>query len=267
MALPSAACGSRDFFHEVAIVDRRFLLIPAIDLMNGQCVRLKRGKAEEKTVYSDNPAEMARSFEMCGAKRIHIVDLDGAFEGKPRNLEAIQAIRRRVGVVLEVGGGIRDESQLDKLLKIGVDYAILGTQAAEDPKFLETALRKHGERIVVGLDAKDGKIATRGWTRVANLDALAWAKELERAGVRTLIYTDIATDGTLQGPNLAAQREMAQAVGMDVIASGGIGSLGDVHALAGLGAPNLIGAIAGKAIYDGKIDLKAAIESLSALPG
>jgi len=242
---------------------RPFLLIPAIDLMNGQCVRLTHGRAEQKTVYSDNPAEMARSFEMAGARRIHVVDLDGAFRGSPANHPSIAAIRRRVQAPLEVGGGIRSLEDLQTLFALGVDYAILGTTAVEDPVFLRSALDTYGEKIIVGIDARDGKVAVRGWVQVKELDALEFARQLDAAGVRSIIYTDIATDGALTGPNLNAQRAMAESVSMDVIASGGIAAAGDVQALASLPCDNLIGAITGKAIYDGRMDLAQTLQWLA----
>ncbi len=239
-----------------------FKLIPAIDLMDGQCVRLTHGQADQKTVYSDNPAEMARSFEMAGAQRVHLVDLDGAFKGSPANLESIKAIRERVKVELEVGGGIRTAQDLDALFSIGVDYCILGTKAVEDADFLKQALAKYGPKIIVGLDARDGKVAVRGWVQVKELDALDFARQLDQLGVKSIIYTDIATDGALTGPNLAAQQQMAEAVGMSIIASGGIASLEDIIALASLPCANLIGAITGKAIYDGRIDLAESLRAI-----
>lgn len=240
----------------------RFELIPAIDLMNGQCVRLMHGKAEQKTVYSDDPARMAVTFEEAGANCIHVVDLDGAFRGTPANLEAIRAIRGAVRARIEVGGGIRNAQTLKTLFDLGVDYCILGTQAVEVPEFLKQSLKEHGERIVVGIDAKDGKVAVRGWVQTRELDALEFAAQLESLGVRTIIYTDIATDGALTGPNLSAQQKMADTVQLSVIASGGIASREDVIALASLPCANLIGAITGKAVYDGRINLRETIELL-----
>jgi phosphoribosylformimino-5-aminoimidazole carboxamide ribotide isomerase len=243
-------------------MNRSFELIPAIDLMDGKCVRLTRGKAELKTVYSDNPAEMALSFERAGAHRIHLVDLDGAFGGVLANLESIKAIRNQVKVKIEVGGGIRSEADLEALFGIGVDYCILGTKAVEDSPFLQSALRHYGEKIIVGIDAHNGKVAIRGWVQVHDITAIDFARQMYELGVKTIIYTDIATDGALGGPNLAAQKLMADSVNLSVIASGGIASIEDVKALASLDCPNLIGAITGKAIYDGRINLAEAIASL-----
>ncbi|MCX7014393.1 MAG: 1-(5-phosphoribosyl)-5-[(5-phosphoribosylamino)methylideneamino]imidazole-4-carboxamide isomerase [Candidatus Sumerlaeota bacterium] len=241
---------------------RDFLLIPAIDLMDGHCVRLQRGRADQRSVYSDNPPEMARSFELSGAKRLHIVDLDGAFSGKPRNLEAIRSIRERVGAVLEVGGGLRTAKDVETLFDLGVEYAVLGTRVVESPEFLEEMIGRFGQRIIVSVDAHDGKVAVRGWVEVRDLQALEFAQRLESAGVGAIVYTDIATDGTLQGPNLVAQRSMAEQVGMSVIASGGVSCLDDVLALAAIPRENLIGTIVGKALYDGKLNLAEALAAL-----
>jgi phosphoribosylformimino-5-aminoimidazole carboxamide ribotide isomerase len=243
-------------------VGDRFQLIPAIDLMDGQCVRLTQGRADKKQVYSDNPPEMARSFEMAGAKRLHVVDLDGAFLGKPVNLEAIKGIRDRVGLKIQAGGGMRSIRELETILGLGVDWAIVGTLAAEDPSFVKEAVSRFGDRIIVGIDARQGKVATRGWVEARDLDALQWAGELEKLGVKSIIYTDIDSDGSLAGPNLEAQTAMAFRTGMIVLASGGVASIEDVRALAALPFENLRGVIVGKAIYTGKIDLPSALETL-----
>ncbi len=243
-----------------------FLLIPAIDLMDGQCVRLTHGRADQKTIYSDNPPEMARSFEISGAARIHIVDLDGAFRGALANLDAIRDIRERVKCTLEVGGGLRSEDDLERLFNLGIDYCILGTKAVEDAAFLKSALKRYGDKIIVGIDAHDGKVAVRGWVQVKDLDALEFARQLDELGVRTIIYTDIATDGALSGPNLAAQQKMAETVNMAIIASGGVASPDDVLALAEIDCPNLIGAIAGKSIYDGRLNVAETIRQLNGNP-
>lgn len=244
------------------MANRDFQLIPAIDLMDGQCVRLTHGRAEQKSVYSDNPPEMARSFELSGAQRLHIVDLDGAFQGRPCNLETVRSIRERVGMKIQVGGGLRTAEDLEAVFALGVDYAIVGTRAVEDPRFLKSMLDRFGDKIVVSVDARDGKVAVRGWVEISDLQALDWAKKLEDLGVQTIVYTDIAADGALSGPNLEAQRAMAEHVKMSVIASGGIASAQDVLALAMIPCQNLTGAIAGKALYNGKLDLAEVLESL-----
>ena len=240
----------------------RFQLIPAIDLMDGQCVRLTQGRADKKQVYSGNPPEMARSFDMAGAKRLHVVDLDGAFLGKPVNLEAIEGIRERVGMRIQLGGGLRTIQELETVLGLGVDWAIIGTRAAEDPSFVKEAIARFADRIIVGIDARAGKVATRGWVETRDLDAIEWAEDLEALGVQSIIYTDIDTDGSFTGPNLDSQMAMASRVNMSILASGGVASMVDVRALADLPLDNLRGVIVGKAIYAGKVDLSAAIDEL-----
>lgn len=239
-----------------------FLPIPAIDLMGGQVVRLRRGAAAEKTVYSDNPVAVARDFEAAGARRLHIVDLDGAFKGEPANLAVIESIRNAVGLEIEVGGGLRTRAAVERLLKTGVNYAILGTSALRDRDLLDELAFDFGDQLIVGIDARDGKVAVEGWVETSTLPVLDFARELENIGIGTVIHTDIDTDGMLTGPNTAALARLADATIMEVIASGGVSSLADLDALRALRRPNLIGAIIGRAIYDRKIDLREAIARL-----
>jgi phosphoribosylformimino-5-aminoimidazole carboxamide ribotide isomerase len=232
-------------------------MIPAIDLKGGKCVRLLQGREEDVTVYSDDPVATAQRWEDAGAKLIHLVDLDGAFTGEQKNLEAVRAIRLAVRCPLELGGGIRDMSRIDMLLSMGIDRVILGTVAAEDPELVKKACAKHPGRIIVGIDAKDGKVAVKGWVEVTSHEATAFAKTMEQHGAAGIVYTDILRDGMLSGPNVEATGALADAVNIPVIASGGIKSLDDVRNL--LAAGNIWGAITGKAIYSGSLDIHEAI--------
>lgn len=233
------------------------LIIPAIDLKGGLCVRLLQGRMEDSTVYSDDPAATAKRWASCGAKLIHIVDLDGAVSGTQRNLEAIKAIRGAVGTELEVGGGIRDSNRIELLLSLGIDRVILGTAAIEKPELLRDAGRRFPGRVLAGIDARDGYVAVKGWKETTARRALDFAQEAESAGAAGIIYTDISRDGMLTGPNIEATREIAGAVRIPVIASGGISSIDDIKKL--LGIKGLWGAITGKAIYSGTLDLREAI--------
>jgi len=227
------------------------LLYPAIDLMDGQVVRLERGEAARKTVYGSDPVAVAKRWEAAGADWIHLVDLDAAFGGKSRNLEVVRAIAGAVSIPCELGGGMRDEASIREGLASGVRRVIVGTKAAE-PGFLAEASAAFGpSRLAVGIDAKEGRVAVKGWVETMELTALDLAREVLRAGIRTIIYTDIATDGMLAGPNLEAMREMASAVPCDLIASGGVSGPDDVRALAGI--PGLHGVIIGRALYEGRM--------------
>jgi len=227
------------------------LLYPAIDLMDGQVVRLERGKAARKTVYGSDPVAVAKRWEAAGADWIHLVDLDAAFGGKSRNLEVVRAIAGAVSIPCELGGGMRDEASIREGLASGVRRVIVGTKAAE-PGFLAEASAAFGpSRLAVGIDAKEGRVAVKGWVETMELTALDLAREVLRAGIRTIIYTDIATDGMLAGPNLDAMRDMASAVPCDLIASGGVSGPDDVRALAGI--PGLHGVIIGRALYEGRM--------------
>jgi phosphoribosylformimino-5-aminoimidazole carboxamide ribotide isomerase len=240
-----------------------FLPIPAIDLMSGQVVRLSRGRAEAKTVYSDDPVAVARSFEAAGARRLHVVDLDGAFSGKSTNLEVVKKIRSSIGIEIELGGGLRTEEAIEQVLDAGINYAIVGTGALRDRKLVERLARRHGERLIVGIDAKEGKVAVEGWVETSDLNAIDFARELEQLGLGTVIATDIATDGMMTGPNLESLAQLADQVKMKVIASGGIRHTGDLLACRDLGRPNLIGAITGRAIYEKTLDLAEAVARLA----
>lgn len=234
------------------------LVIPAIDLRGGKCVRLLQGRAEDETVYSHDPASTARRWRDLGAELIHLVDLDGAFTGEQKNLEAVKAIRRAVDIPLELGGGIRDIDRVSMLVGLGIDRVILGTVAAERPELVGEAAGKYPGKVLVGIDARDGRVAVKGWTEVTDHDATGFAREMESLGAAGIIYTDISRDGMLSGPNIEATASIVRAVGVPVIASGGVSSMDDIRNL--LGIEGLWGAITGKAIYSGSLDLREAIE-------
>lgn len=230
------------------------ILLPAIDLMSGEVVRLRQGKAEEKTVYSRDPAAFARKWEEEGGDYLHIVDLDAAFAGEPRNLDAVRAICEAVTIPVELGGGMRTEMAIRGAIDAGVDRVIIGTRAAESLEFVRSMAATFGsERVAVGIDARNGLAAVKGWTESTGVVALDLARRAEDAGAGTIIYTDIATDGMLQGPNFAEMERMLGAIGCQLIASGGVSSGDDVRRLAQL--PGLYGCIIGKALYDGQVDL------------
>jgi len=238
-------------------------IYPAVDIKDGKCVRLRKGLADDKTVYYENPVDAAKMFADAGGKIIHVVDLDGAFDGKMRNLETIRKIAE-LGMFVQLGGGMRDESSVLAAFNAGVSRAIIGTKACTNPEFAISLAASYGAKIAVGIDAKGGLVAIKGWVEVAKLSALSLAEKLARGGVKTFIYTDIDTDGMLSGPNLAAQDNMLKILaplGARLIASGGVSSEADVEALGELSKkrPNLEGAIVGKAIYEGRVDLKRII--------
>jgi len=232
-------------------------IIPAIDLKDGVCVRLEQGRKEAVTIYSHDAAGTAKKWEAMGAKVLHVVDLDGAFTGSQQNLSKIMEIRRNVNMIIEVGGGIRNITTVDRLLSAGINRVIIGTAAIEDPSLLIEACRQFPGKIFIGIDAKDGKVAVKGWEEVSAIDSVELAKRVETIGVGGIIYTDISRDGMLTGPNIPALEEMVKTVKIPVIASGGIANLEDIKDL--LKIPNLWGAITGKAIYAGSLDLKEAI--------
>jgi len=233
------------------------LIIPAIDLKDGQCVRLLQGVKEKVTVYSHEPEKIAQQWEADGAKLIHIVDLDGAFSGEQKNADAIMNIRNAVKVPLQVGGGIRNSATIMRLLSAGIDRIILGTAAIEDPDFMAEACSFHPGKILLGIDAKDGMVAIKGWEEVTLVSARELAGRFERAGIAGIIYTDISRDGMLTGPNIEAVRDMVARVNIPIIASGGVSSLEDIRNL--MHIKNLWGAITGKALYSKSLDLKEAI--------
>ncbi|MCK4911853.1 MAG: 1-(5-phosphoribosyl)-5-[(5-phosphoribosylamino)methylideneamino]imidazole-4-carboxamide isomerase [Thermodesulfovibrionales bacterium] len=234
------------------------LIIPAIDLKEGKCVRLLQGRAEDVTVYSDNPAATAERWKDAGAELIHLVDLDGAFSGTQKNFEAIKSIRAAVDTKLELGGGIRDMETIDRLVELGIDRVILGTAATEDPEMVEGACAKYPGKILAGIDAKEGMVAIKGWVEVTDHKATEFAKAMEARGVAGIIYTDIKRDGMLSGPNIEETKNLADSVGIPVIASGGIRNIEDIKGL--LEAGGIWGAITGKAIYSGSLDVVEAIE-------
>ena len=240
------------------------ILFPAIDLKGGRVVRLTQGRADQETVYNENPTEPARGFREAGANWLHIVDLDGAFTGEQTNAHAVESILRE-GLQVELGGGIRSVDVVRRWIDLGVQRVIIGTQAVIDPDFLGKCLEAvPAEHLAVGIDARDGKVAVRGWVETVEKSALAFAKEVEAAGISTLIHTDISTDGMMTGPNFAAQETMLQETGLQLIASGGVASLDDLRRFKELGAqyPRLLGVISGKALYDGKLPLKQALSLL-----
>ncbi len=236
------------------------ILYPAIDLKDGQCVRLLRGAMEKATVFSDDPAGQARAFAGAGAEWLHLVDLNGAFAGAPVNAAAVEAILAAVAIPCQLGGGIRDMATIEALLEKGLARVILGTVAVENPDLVRTAARAFPGRVAVGIDARQGRVATRGWADQTETDATDLARAFEDAGVAAIIYTDIDRDGAMQGPNLAATAALARAVTIPVIASGGVASLADLIALRDTGV--IAGAISGRALYDGKLDLAAALAAL-----
>jgi phosphoribosylformimino-5-aminoimidazole carboxamide ribotide isomerase len=236
------------------------LIIPAIDLKDGQCVRLKQGEMDSATVFSSNPGEMAQKWISSGARRLHLVDLNGAFAGKPVNERAIKAITETVGdeIPVQLGGGIRDLDTIERYLDDGITYVIIGSAAVKNPGFLHDACVAFPGHIIVGLDAKDGKVAVEGWSKVTRHDVIDLAKRFEDYGVESIVYTDIGRDGMLSGVNIEATLKLAQALSIPVIASGGITNLDDVHGLCAVEDEGIMGAITGRAIYEGTLDFEAA---------
>lgn len=236
------------------------LMIPAIDLKDGHCVRLRQGLMDQVTVFSENPAEMARHWLAQGARRLHLVDLNGAFAGKPVNEEVIKAIVEAVGedVPVQLGGGIRDLDTIARYLDDGIRYVIIGTAAVKTPGFLHDACNAFPGHIIVGLDAKEGKVAVEGWSKMTHHDVVDLAQKFEDYGVEGIVYTDIGRDGMLNGVNIEATVKLAQALTIPVIASGGITNLEDVHQLCAIEKEGVMGAITGRAIYEGTLDFAAA---------
>jgi phosphoribosylformimino-5-aminoimidazole carboxamide ribotide isomerase len=235
------------------------ILFPAIDLKDGRCVRLVQGDMDRATVFNDDPAAQAASFAAQGFEWLHIVDLDGAFAGRPMNAAAVDAILARVSIPVQLGGGIRDMRTVEGWLAKGVARVIIGTAAVRDPQLVKAAANKFPGRIAVGLDARDGKVAVEGWAETSEVTALEIAQRFEDAGVAAIIFTDIARDGLLKGLNLDATTALAEHISIPVIASGGFASIDDVKALLAPGAKRLAGAIAGRALYDGRLDPAAAL--------
>lgn len=233
------------------------IVLPAIDLKGGKCVRLRQGRADDATVYGDDPAAQARDWAAQGARELHVVDLDGAFDGAPRHAEMIERVIEAFGGPVEVGGGIRTPDALRAVMEAGAARAIVGSAALEDPGFLAAALDLYGDRIAVGIDARDGYVQTRGWVETTTTLAVDLAAAVAAAGAKTIIYTDTATDGMLGGPNLAQMAAICDAApGCSVTASGGVSSVYDIENLKALGRANLRAAICGKALYDGRVTLR-----------
>jgi phosphoribosylformimino-5-aminoimidazole carboxamide ribotide isomerase len=236
------------------------LLIPAIDLKDGRCVRLQQGDMNASTVYGDDPAAMARRWVDAGARRLHLVDLNGAFAGKPVNESAVKSIIKEVGgeIPVQLGGGLRDLDTIERYLDDGLSYLIIGTAAVKNPGFLADACSAFGGHIIVGLDAKGGKVATDGWSKITGHDVIDLAKKYEDLGVEAIVYTDIGRDGMLTGINIDATVALAQAVDIPIIASGGLAALADIERLCGVANQGIEAVICGKAIYNGALDFTAA---------
>ena len=235
------------------------IVIPAIDLKEGRCVRLEQGLMERDTVFNDNPAAQAVEWQRQGAELLHIVDLDGAFAGEPKNRAAIEAIVNAITIPSQLGGGIRDLATVEAYLSLGVSRVILGTAAQRNPELVKEACAKFPGRIVVGIDAKNGMVAVQGWAEVTGITAVELARKFEGYGVAAIIYTDIARDGMLQGPNLEATKALAEAVNIPVITSGGVSTLKDIQNLMAIESSGVTGVITGKAVYTGAIRLAEAI--------
>lgn len=235
-----------------------FIIYPAIDLKDGQAVRLQQGDMDKSTVYGENPAEVAKTFESAGAKWIHVVDLNGAFAGKSKNLDAIKSIIASVSIPVQIGGGIRTMENINTMInEVGIQRVILGTAAAKNPQLVKDAVKKYGDKIAVGIDAKDSYVAVNGWAETSSILAVDLTKQMKNAGVTTFIYTDISKDGMMEGPNISETKIISEIGGIDVILSGGISNKQDILNAKEAG---FAGAITGKAIYTGAIDLKEVIK-------
>ena len=239
------------------------LLIPAIDLRNGFCVRLLQGESDKETVYSNDPAAMAVTFEEAGAKRLHLVDLDGAFQGEGINISSIRSILKNVSIPVQIGGGLRTEEDIDKMLDLGVSSVIVGTMAVKHPDVLEKLLKKYtDEQIILGIDVRNRKVSIEGWKESTKIQDVKFALRWKNSGIKRVVFTDISRDGMLSGPNLAALREMAELTSLKIVASGGISSIDDLEKLKTLEPNGVDQAISGKAIYEGKLDLKRVYKCL-----
>lgn len=237
------------------------IIIPAVDIKNGKCVRLLQGRKEEETVFSDDPAAMARRWSQAGAELIHVIDLDGAFDKSPQNLDAIKSILQTVDTPIQLGGGIRDEQTARKFLDMGVQKVIIGTAAIKNPKWVKQMAERFPGRIIVGIDARNGLVAIEGWTEDTRTRAVDLAKSFENCGLGAINFTDIHRDGTQAGPNIEETRKLAEAIDIPVVASGGVATIKDIQSLLPLEAVGVIGIITGKALYSGTLDFK---ESLAA---
>jgi phosphoribosylformimino-5-aminoimidazole carboxamide ribotide isomerase len=268
---------NRRYFNNLLFLTVAMLLIPAIDLKDGHCVRLKQGDMEQVTVFSEDPAEMARHWLAQGARRLHLVDLNGAFAGKPKNEAAVKSIIRAVRefalehdldeIPVQLGGGIRDLDTIERYLDDGLSYIIIGTAAVKNPGFLHDACSAFPGQIIVGLDAKDGKVATDGWSKLSGHEVIDLAKKFEDYGCEAIVYTDIGRDGMMGGVNIEATVRLAQSMTIPVIASGGVHDIKDVEALCAVQSEGVEGVICGRSIYEGTLDLRAAQERADALSG
>lgn len=235
------------------------LIIPAIDLKDGQCVRLKQGRMDDSTVFGSDPVAMAKRWVDAGARRLHLVDLNGAFAGQPVNGDAVKAIARaNPALPIQIGGGIRNADIIEAYLSAGVSYVIIGTKAVKEPQFVAEMCKQFAGKIIVGIDAQDGMVATDGWAEISAVKAVDLAKQFADAGVSSIVYTDIARDGMMQGVNVEATAQLAEVCGIPVIASGGVTNMDDIHALKAVAARGVLGAITGRAIYEGTLDLAEA---------
>lgn len=244
------------------------LLIPAIDLKDGKCVRLRQGRMEETTVFSDDPVAMAARWVEAGARRLHLVDLNGAFAGRPVNAQVVRRITAAFpDLPVQVGGGIRDAATVETYLNAGVQFVIIGTKAVKEPHFISDLCLEYAGHVIVGLDARDGKVAVDGWSKLSRHDVIDMAQIFERDGVEAIVYTDISRDGMMQGVNVQATVELASAISIPVIASGGISSLDDIRALCEVRQEGIMGAIIGRALYEGDIDLAAAQQWVDGVTG
>ena len=243
------------------------LIIPAIDLKDGKCVRLRQGRMEDDTVFSDDPVEVAQRWLNEGARRIHLVDLDGAFAGEPKNADVIQRICAACGdIPVQIGGGIRTMDSADAYINAGIQWLIIGTLAVKNPEFVDELCQRHADHVIVGLDAKDGFVATEGWAEASSLEASVLARRFEDVGVSAIVYTDISRDGMMQGVNVDATAKLASAISIPVIASGGIASIDDIHALGERLDSGISGTIVGRALYEGTIDLRQAQQLADSFP-
>ena len=232
------------------------LLIPAIDLKDGQCVRLRQGRMDDTTIFANNPVDMAQRWVDAGARRLHLVDLNGAFAGKPVNAEVVHAIAKKFPQVpVQIGGGIRDAQTVEAYLQAGVQYCIIGTKAVQEPQFVIELCQQFPGHIIVGIDAKNGRVATDGWADVSAVSAISLAQQFEQAGVSAIVYTDIARDGMMQGVNVAETAQLARSINIPVIASGGVTNMQDIENLCAQADSGIMGAILGRSIYEGTIDL------------
>lgn len=244
------------------------LLIPAIDLKDGQCVRLRQGRMDDTTIFSDNPVEMAERWVKAGARRLHLVDLNGAFEGRPVNGDVVRAVAEKFpDIPVQIGGGIRDAETVQAYLDAGVQYCIIGTKAVEDPQFVVELCQQFPEHIIVGIDAKNGMVATDGWAEVSSVSAIELARQFEQAGVSAIVYTDIARDGMMTGVNVGETARLAQSVSIPVVASGGVTNMDDIKALLAVEDQGVTGSILGRSIYEGTIDLAEAQQYVDNVAG